>query len=176
MPGRRRSTVSVSDSLPSPTSCRATVATNDFVMLAARKRSPGRSARLSPVSATPAACSRTAWPSLTNAMTPGEPAATTALSCEVIEGRGAVAVEPADAAAVGTGAALLDLPPQAAVKAPAGAISAAARRIGLDGGALRPASTPACGRARMLPGEPSCGQHPRGWCSFRHLVFALRSG
>ena len=71
MPGSQCSTVSVSESLPSPTSCSATVATNDFVLLPARKRSVGRSGRPLRLSATPAAWSRTPWPSLTSAIAPG---------------------------------------------------------------------------------------------------------
>ncbi len=41
-PGSQRSTESSSESLPSPTSWRTTVATNDFVTLPIRKRSVAR--------------------------------------------------------------------------------------------------------------------------------------
>src|SRR3954453_2818088 len=80
MPGSQCSTVSESLSLPSSTSCSATTATNDFVMLPARKRSSGRSGRLLPRSATPAARALTVWPSLTSEIAPGDPALTTASS------------------------------------------------------------------------------------------------
>src|SRR4051812_26172939 len=87
MPGSQRSTLSESDSLPSPTSWSATVDTNDLVMLPARKRSVGRKTRPLLVSATPAAERRTLWPSLTSAIAPGAPAATTFRSAVASVGR-----------------------------------------------------------------------------------------
>ena len=76
MPGSRSSTVSASDSLPSPTSCSTTVATIDFVLLPARKRSVGRSGRPLPTVGDAGGVELEAVAVVDEAITPGEPAAT----------------------------------------------------------------------------------------------------
>src|SRR4051794_22538858 len=117
-------------------------------MLPARKRSVGRRVRPLLVSETPAAARRPLRPSLTSAMTPGDPPATTCRSWVASVGRVAV-VAPAETAVAGAAAlaAALSESPRAGVEAAAGAVSAGGGVTGLWwGGVVSPASPAPCPR------------------------------